>query len=94
MLKPKEGVSYKKVEFIDQNRILNIKKWIQQFESYSDLMIAVNGLFADLSFGMPAEKFESALKELGMALGLISEIPYKKKKTGPDNLCVVQIIDI
>ncbi len=86
LLKPKEGISYKKVEFIDNNRIQNIIHWIQQFNSYDDLMISLNGLFSDLSFGMPAEKFEFALKEIGLALGLLSERPDKEHKTGPDNL--------
>src|SRR5699024_4455128 len=86
LLKPQEGVSYKKVEFIDQNRIKNIKNWMQKFESFDDLMLEVNGLFSNLSFGMPAEKFESALKEIGNSLGFASERPDKENKTGPDNL--------
>jgi hypothetical protein len=86
LLKPREGVSYKKVEFIDDNRINNIIKWIQRYDSYDDMMISLNGVLGDLTFGMPAEKFELALKEFGILLGFNSERPDKEHKTGPDNL--------
>lgn len=86
LLKPKDGVSYKKIEFIDDNRIKNISIWIQQNGSFEDLMVSLNGILGNLTFGMPAEKFEMALKELGFALGFKSERPDKEHKTGPDNL--------
>lgn len=86
LLKPREGVSYSKIEFIDNSRVNNIIKWIQQHGSYDDMIVSLNGILGDLTFGMPAEKFETALKELGIALGFLSERPDKEHKTGPDNL--------
>lgn len=86
LLKPKEGISYNKVEFIDNNRVQNIIKWIKKNGSFDDMMLSVNEIFCNLTFGMPSEKFESALEELGVALGFISERPDKEYKTGPDNL--------
>jgi hypothetical protein len=50
------------------------------------MMVSLNGILGNLTFGMPAEKFEMALKELGHTLGLKSERPDKEHKTGPDNL--------
>tara|TARA_B100001109_G_C18863125_1_gene475183 strand:+ start:1906 stop:4437 length:2532 start_codon:yes stop_codon:yes gene_type:complete len=86
LLKPNEGFNYKKIQFIDDNRVQNIKNWINQFDSFDDLMVTLNGLHSDLSFGMPSEKFEAALKEVGICLGFKSERPDKEHKAGPDNL--------
>ncbi|HEC67668.1 MAG TPA: DEAD/DEAH box helicase [Candidatus Desulfofervidus auxilii] len=83
---PKEGIVYKKLEFINENRLKRIKDWIKKFDSYSDMMVEIDGMLEDLSFGMPSEKFESALKSVGEALGFLSQRPDKEFKKGPDNL--------
>ncbi len=86
LLKPKEGISYTKLDFIDHNRVQNILDWIKNHKTFDEMMLSLNGLFSDLTFGMPYEKFESAFQELGVLLGFISERPDKEHKTGPDNL--------
>lgn len=86
LLKPREGVSYKKLEYINQNRIQRIKDWIQQHQAYEDMMLAIDGMLQNLSFGMPSEKFESSLQELGVVIGFLSQRPDKEIKKGPDNL--------
>ncbi|WP_228458780.1 hypothetical protein [Chryseobacterium bernardetii] len=86
MLKPKEGITYKKISFINEDRIGRIKDYISNFDSYQDLMISVEGVLSDLEFGTNSEKFESALRELGLMLGFLSERPDREFKTGPDNL--------
>ncbi|RLD80700.1 MAG: DEAD/DEAH box helicase [Bacteroidetes bacterium] len=86
MLKPKEGISYKKLEYINENRIHRIKDWFSNFTSYQDVMLAVDGILSDLTFGIDSEKFEKALQETGEMLGFLSERPDKEYKKGPDNL--------
>jgi replicative superfamily II helicase len=86
LLTPKEGISYKKIEFINENRLRRIKDWVNQFKNYEDLMLSVDDTLNDLSFGMPAEKFEAALKDIGLMLGFLSQRPDKEFKKGPDNL--------
>jgi replicative superfamily II helicase len=86
LLKPREGIHYAKIEFINENRVTRIREWMSQFRNYSEMMISVDGTLQNLSFGMPAEKFESALKELGQAIGFLSQRPDKEIKKGPDNL--------
>jgi len=49
-------------------------------------MISVDGMLQNLSFGMPSEKFESALKDIGDSIGFLSQRPDKEIKKGPDNL--------
>jgi hypothetical protein len=86
LLKPREGISYKKIEFVNQNRVKRIKEWMGDYKDYQEMMISMEGIFQDLSFGMPSEKFEAALKELGEAIGCLSQRPDKEIKKGPDNL--------
>lgn len=86
LLKPKEGIIYKKVNYINQNRNNRIIGWVSSFSNYSEMMISINGTLDDLSFGRQSEKFEAALMELGKAIGFISQRPDKEIKKGPDNL--------
>ena len=86
LLKPKEGINYKKLEYINENRIQRILHYLSTYSNYQDLMLNVEGVLGDLEFGTSAEKFESAFKELGLMLGFLSERPDKEFKKGPDNL--------
>ncbi len=86
LLKPLEGISYKKIEFVNQNRVKRIKEWMREYKDYQEMMISMEGIFQNLSFGMPSEKFEAGLKELGEAIGFLSQRPDKEIKKGPDNL--------
>lgn len=86
LLKPKEGITYKKLDYIDQSRLMRIKEWLGQHKNYEELILAVNGVLSDLHFNVGADKFELALKELGTMLGFLSERPDKVIKKGPDNL--------
>lgn len=86
MLKPKEGIAYKRLENINLNRIQNIQKNIRKFKQYEDLMLEVNRICECLSFGVDAGKFEAAIEEMGVLLGYNSQRPDKCIKKGPDNL--------
>ena len=50
------------------------------------MMLSIDGILGDLEFGTTAEKFESALRDVGIAIGFLSERPDKEFKKGPDNL--------
>lgn len=86
LLKPKEGVAYKKLENINLNRMQNIIVNVQKFETYEELMLEVNKICECLSFGIEADKFETAIEHLGILLGYVSQRPDKVIKKGPDNL--------
>lgn len=86
LLKPKQGINYTKIEFINQNRTTRIRNWMSQYQDYQVMIISIDDILQNLSFGMPSEKFECALKELGEAIGFLSQRPDKEIKKGPDNL--------
>jgi len=86
LLKPIEGISYKKIENINLNRTQNIIKYVQQFPTYEELMLEINTLCERLSFGTEADIFEKNLEQIGQALGYLSQRPDKTIRKGPDNL--------
>lgn len=86
LLKPIEGISYKKITYIDQNRMSNIKKYISNFNGYNELILHINEVLDNFSFGTKADKFEEAVRQIGLLLGFLSQRPDKETRTGPDNL--------
>ncbi len=85
LLRPQSGMNITHL-LVHQKRIAKIIDWVQGFDSFGDLRLAVEDILTRLSFGVKAEKFESALHELGEALGFACERPDKEWKAGPDNL--------
>ncbi len=86
LLKPKDGITYKKLGFINENRIKRMKSWILNYNSYDEFILSLDSLLNDFTFGTSAEKFENAIKEIGCFLGFISQRPDKEFRKGPDNL--------
>ncbi len=86
LLKPKDGITYRKINIINENRIKRIKNWMSNFKTYNELILSVESTLDDFSFGADAEKFENAVQEIGNILGFISQRPDKEIKKGPDNL--------
>lgn len=86
LLKPKTGITYKRIEFINESRLARIKLWVSKFSNYEELLLSVESMLENMSFGIDSEKFESSLKDLGEAIGFISQRPDKEIKKGPDNL--------
>lgn len=90
LLKPKDGITYQKISYISGNRIGKIKEWVSEYRQYTELIIQVDSILDDLSFGMDAEKFEAALMSIGELLGFNSQRPDKMFRKGPDNLWCVK----
>lgn len=86
LLKPKSGITYKKIGQIDATRIANIKKYLSQFDNYSELKLCVDNLLTKLSFGSNSDDFEKELMNLGLFLGFEAQRPDKQIRKGPDVL--------
>ena len=86
LLKPNTDIQYQKLEFINKSTIENIRSWINKHKTFEELNLNLAEIMSNLEFGKPSEKFESALKEVGLLLGFESERPDKEIKKGPDNL--------
>jgi replicative superfamily II helicase len=86
LLKPATGVTVAQLTLVSQGRMERIAKWVQQFEDYAQLDIALSEILGRLVFGTKADKFEQALNEISLALGFVGERPDKEWKEGSDNL--------
>ncbi len=86
LLCPRDGITYKKIGKIEGSRIAVIRQWLSGFEDYNNLSLFVNDFLSDLSFDIDSDKFEEAMKTLGLLLGFKSQRPDKEYKKGPDNL--------
>lgn len=86
LLKPKEGINYERIEYINENRTKKIKNWIKKFGNYQEMILSVDCILSDLSFGVSANDFEEALYNVGELLGFESQRPDKMVRKGPDNL--------
>lgn len=86
LLKPRTGATYKKISYINESRLGRIKTWLSHFRNFEELQLAVTSLTENLAFGVSSDKFERAFKELGDALGFITQRPDKDIKKGPDVL--------
>lgn len=63
-----------------------ISKYLCRYKNYNELVLAINETLDNLSFGIEADKFESALKDVGELLGFVSQRPDTEIRKGPDNL--------
>ena len=86
LLLPQDTIYKKIVVGRDDKRCRNIVKYISKYSNYSDLRLEIEQLLSDLTFGVDSEKFEQAVYNLGIFLGLHSQRPDKEFNTGPDNL--------
>lgn len=86
LLKPQDGVAYKKLDNINLNRLKNICDRISAFNNFDELMLEINRICECLDFGVEANKFEDAIEKIGLLLGYKSQRPDKTIKKGPDNL--------
>lgn len=86
LLKPKDGMVFRKLEPLSQQRVAAIIEWVQQSGDYKDLIIRVHAVLGDLRFGVDHDTFEQAFDDLGRALGFSAERPDKAWGKGPDNL--------
>jgi hypothetical protein len=86
LLKPRMGVEYKKVSYLSENRLHRIKEYLKKFSDSGELQLNINNILENLSFGVQANKFEEALKNIGELLGFVSQRPDKEIRKGADNL--------
>jgi replicative superfamily II helicase len=86
LLKPKEGMVFRKLEPLSQKRVTTIIDWARRSKDHQDLMVRVQAILDGLRFGVFSDTFEQAFHELGQALGFAAERPDKVWGKGPDNL--------
>ena len=89
LLKPREGIVYKKSSELNQTRVDNIRDNIKLFRCFSEFQASVNTILDDLTFYVDSDIFESAFYNLGLILGFGCQRPDKEYRVGPDVLWCV-----
>lgn len=87
VLKPL-NYNYKVISPINQKSITLVQEYLCKFKTYEDLVLKIDTILSDLSFGIKSDKFEAALQEIGKLLGYISQRPDHQYNVGPDNLWI------
>ncbi len=80
--RPEQVVDKKFARATDQ--AVAVAAYFGKFISANAALARLDQIKAQLSFGMPADKVEQGLKELGDALGLTSSRPERETGRGPD----------
>ena len=86
LLKPREGVIYKRTGEFNQTRIANMYEYIRKYDDSSKLIGKVNSILTDLTFEVDSDVFEAAIYNLGLMLGFECQRPDKDYRVGPDVL--------
>lgn len=86
LLKPQNGVEYRRMTQINASRAQNILDMFKTFGTYDELLLNVNSWLEDLSIGVKADRFEQAVDGIGKILGYDCDRPDKLIRRGPDNL--------
>lgn len=86
VLKPANGMEFKRLGDINAVRIERINEWIKGFADFEQMILSVNENISLFDFGVSSEKFEKTVDQIGISLGFVTERPEKKWKDGSDNL--------
>lgn len=84
--KPEVGIKYSKQDSRGKGRSSRILDWISGSESANSMIIKLSKILDKLSFNMDSDRFEEGIRELGIAIGFLSNRPEKQTSIGPDNL--------
>lgn len=83
---PPEGVQYTKISRGGISRSQKILEYINSKENYTALIIEVESILENLTFGGSTNIFEDGIDNLGKILGFSTERPEMERSCGPDNL--------
>lgn len=87
VLRPMDGVEYEKLSAPTLEQGAAASASLQQrYTSGNDLLLGINALLGDLSWGVRAEAFEQAWQDLADHLGFAGQRPERDTGRGPDNL--------
>jgi len=87
VLRPMEGVEYEKLSAPTLEQGAAASATLQsRYTSGNDLLIGINAVISDLNWGVNADAFEEAWKDLADLLGFAGQRPERDTGRGPDDL--------
>jgi DEAD/DEAH box helicase/Helicase C-terminal domain len=87
VLKP-QAHTYSKLTKVKGRQADIILKWLKQYSNGTDVVIAIENLYADLIYSpdVDSHAFEKSVHQIGDFLGFTSQMPEEDEGDGPDNL--------
>jgi len=86
LLRPLEGIKYKKIASCAGVQASRVVQWAQQYEDPNAMLVDVNSVLDKLAFGVASNTFEQAFADLAYFLGFDAQRPEKEYGRGPDVL--------
>lgn len=87
VLRPMDGVEYEKLSPPTLEQGAAASTVLQtRYASGNDLLIGINAIIGDLNWGVTADAFEEAWKDLADLLGFAGQRPERDTGRGPDDL--------
>lgn len=86
VFKPKTANASVRANIVSAERVNRIKKWTRKFKQFSELSESLKADLDRLEFGIEANAFEEALRNIGITIGYEANRPDKETKNGPDVL--------
>lgn len=87
VLRPLDGVEYEKLSAPTLGQGAAASAHLQsRYASGNDLLIGINAIVSDLNWGVTADLFEEAWKDLADLLGFAGQRPERDTGRGPDDL--------
>ncbi|WP_432681229.1 DEAD/DEAH box helicase [Bacillus velezensis] len=80
--------TYSKLTKVKGKQAEVIVQWLQQFSNATDIVIAIENLYSNLTYSphVKSAEFEKCIYEIGKFLGFASQMPEDEENDGPDNL--------
>ncbi|MFH0345882.1 DEAD/DEAH box helicase [Bacillus vallismortis] len=87
VLKPQTH-TYSKLTKVKGRQVDIILNWLKQYSTGTDVIIAIESLYADLIYSPDVDSFafEKSVQQIGEFLGFASQMPEEDESDGPDNL--------
>lgn len=86
LLKPPAGVNYRKIQAKQTEQASTILDWVRRSNEPNALVSRANEVLDSLTFGVPHDLFEDALRKLAIMVGFESQRPEVEANRGPDVL--------
>lgn len=87
LARPTHGITYSKLDASKDSQAVAASVYMEKFLEKNDLILWVNSLTDSLEWGEEnTDRFERAIRDLGLFLGFGSQMPEDDFGAGPDNL--------
>lgn len=86
LARPISGPTYSRISADKLSQAARILSWAKDYPDHRAIPAALGAVCDRCAFGTPATEFEGAVRDLGVALGFVCQLPEREFGKGPDVL--------